>query len=99
MAPPLFHLISKGKTREVEMMLNGAVNLLVRHNGGRTPLMHAIECRKVDMVELLLTCGKDVGIEARNQEGQTALILAVQPNGEQAPIDKAAGEIIVNAAR
>lgn len=71
----LFCAVAKGGEKEVEGLLGRGMDVDSRDHQNRTPLMHAIERRRIGMVKFL--CSKGAKVDAKDNSGWTALHHAI----------------------
>ncbi|RYP70535.1 hypothetical protein DL769_004928 [Monosporascus sp. CRB-8-3] len=83
--PLVLEVVQTGKVTMLKAMLRDPANLSVRDKFGRPLLSVAIEARRDDVVEALLTLadddGADVGLDTGDHAGRTPLILCVVKRG------------------
>jgi ankyrin repeat protein len=75
---PLICGAMTGQVKAVQLLLRHGADVNLREINGWTPLMYAAVENHIEIVKLLLEAGADVKIEALNQEGETALTLAIR---------------------
>ncbi|ERF72360.1 hypothetical protein EPUS_06116 [Endocarpon pusillum Z07020] len=71
----LFSAVAKGDDNEVAGLLRCGMDVDSRDHQNRTPLMHAIERRRIGMVKFL--CSKGAKVDAKDNSGWTALHHAI----------------------
>ena len=78
----LHHAIAQGSVGTIELLLDLRADVEARNAKGQTPLIHAVELNRADMVHVL--CSKEVpkraSLDARYGDGWTALHLAAKNN-------------------
>ena len=83
---PAVSLAIRGGHRSiVSRLLDRNVDIdAISEDRGNTPLMDAAACGDVDLIRLLIEAGSDLNVKSKN--GQTALILALGQQNEQAAV-------------
>ncbi len=74
----IFTAVREGTVEEVRSILERTIDINVRNEAGRTPLMCAVQRGNPEIVRLMLE--NEAYIDASDLEGCTPLILAVRTN-------------------
>lgn len=91
--PYLLHQAARTAPVEiVERLIEFGLPLDSRPNAGNTPLMDAVEYRRLDVIECLLAAGADPAV--RDRQGHTALDIARGYENEYVEVKPAPREII-----
>lgn len=73
-----------GMTELVQTLIDAGANVKTANNDGQTPLMLAAKANAIDTVKVLLQKGAGDSVNAKDQKGATALLVAVAGYGNDA---------------
>ncbi|MEM3364592.1 MAG: ankyrin repeat domain-containing protein [Candidatus Micrarchaeia archaeon] len=78
-ARALFNAVKEGNAERVEALIKRSVDVNVRDNNNRTPIMHAVMLDNIEIAKLLVKYGADVN--AKDIYGRSVLQLAEEGSG------------------